>query len=205
MCNERVSRLLQLSLICVLAVAANLLVMIFRHLAVFPLFLDTVFTVAVTFVFGFFPGLAVVALTWITDSLLGITTHPFHPFVIVAIAEVFLVHILKPASQPLPGLSFSIVGRLIPVYAACVLAVSVLGGVIDFAYHTVWDVQRPYYTGINVLRMAFLREGVHVLPANILSRVLVNMVDRLAVIFGGYLISLGIGRILQKKQSAVSD
>ena len=59
-------------LICALAVAANVLVMLFWHLLWFPLFVDTIFTVVVTFVLGIVPGLVVATLTWATDGALGL-------------------------------------------------------------------------------------------------------------------------------------
>jgi len=211
--KEPVSRFITLSLVCGLAVAANLLVMTFRDFFWFPIFLDTLFTAAVTFAFGFIPGIAVAVLTWVADSFL-VGIYPFHPFILVAIVEVSLIRILKPVAPEIPRLPQSaapkavmqdgkilavsgLFVRLVPIYFACVIAASVMGGLIDFVYHTMMGVERPHLTGTNAMVMAFMQSGIHVLPANILSRLSVNIIDRFVVVFVGYLIALGISLALQ--------
>lgn len=217
--DENASRLIKIPLICALAAAANLLLMALRDTLQLPLFVDTVFTVAVAFALGVVPGIAVALLTWAADGALGIGNQPFHPFVLVAIAEVFLARALRPA-EPQAALSpqgpvygardsamrdrrttalLGVFARLVLVYVACVISASVLGGVIDFLHRTVMGADHTYPTAINVLRMAFSREGIHVLPANVLSRVIANMVDRLFVVFGGYFASRLIARAVEKR------
>ena len=210
---ERLARLAKPSLICAAAVAANLLVMLLRNLWYFSLFVDTVFTVAVTFALGPIAGVAVAALTWAADSaiaiVLGVGVQRFHPFVLVAIVEVLIVHRLRPADRlSMRGPArdpeerdervfriFGVFMRLTVVYAACVVAVSVLGGAIDFLYHAVIGVERPHDTGLTVLVMASARGGLPAFAAGVLSRVQVVFLDRLFVVFGGFLVSMMIDRI----------
>jgi len=217
MLNERTVRIIT---ICALAVAANMLLILLRHFLWVPLFLDTVFTVAVTFAMGLFPGILVAVLTWLADGLLPFNVQPFHPFVLVAIAEVIVVYLLRPTKTEgqiptyhrfqTPQMRdkrmvfiIDICLRLIVVYIACVLAVSAVGGVIDVLYHTVGGAERPPYVGLNALRMAFLYNGVPVLLANIFSRIQITMIDRFVVIFGGYLASLAI-RLAWKIESRLA-
>jgi len=194
------------ALICVLAIAANLLVLLVRHWLWLPLFIDTIFTVAVTFALGLVPGLVVAVLTWLVDSLFWVSLQPFHPFILVAFAEVLLVHLLKPSTPPAGILRrvrafsasadrdrlalYSIFMRVILIYFVSAIAASVLGGIIDFVYRG----QGPDYIGINAIMMALTQSGVHELPAGIFSRFKVNMVDRLIVIFGGYLVAWALMR-----------
>jgi len=217
--NERVLRFARISLICALAIAANLV--LFRtFLWWMPLFVDTVFTVAVAFALGLLPGFAVAILTWAADGVLGVGAQPFHPFVVVAAVEVGLVCALRPAEPPARDGRFSRVPffrehdpdirdekivalldvgwRLLILYFACVLAASVIGGVIDLFYHTMWGASRPYHIGINAFRLALLQEGVPALYANILSRVQINLIDRLFVVFGGYFVYRGIAGVVEK-------
>jgi|GEM_PF-421821 len=213
--NECSFRFIKLPIICILAIGANLLVMVFRHLQQHPLFIDTVFTVAVTFALGLVPGIAVAVLTWIADGIIGSAWQPFHPFVLVAIAEVFLVYALRPADLPLSQVSvfkeqnpairdrrlvaiFGVFMRLAMIYIVCAIVASVLGGVIDFLYHTVWGAQRPYYIGLNAFRMALSQDGVPVILAEILSRFQVNVIDRLIVVSGGYIVSRMIIRLVKR-------
>jgi len=211
--NIRATRLTMPVLICALAIAANLLVILFRSLLWLPLFVDTVFTAAVTFSMGLVPGLVVATLTWAADGFLW-RVQPFHPFLLVAIAEVFIVHALKPASPDVARLPqsyasktdrkmlaiYRIFLRLILIYAACVIAASVLGGIIDLVYHAMLGAERPSYIAINAIMMALMQGGAHELPAGIFSRIQVNMIDRLVVVFGGYLVSRGIARVIEGKQ-----
>jgi len=196
-----------------------MLVMLLRHLLWFPLFIDTIFTVAVTFALGIVPGLVVATFTWATDGALGLG-FSFHPFLAVAIVEVFLVCALRPADPPLPQRSsfgapgaaerdlrmaafFGIIVKLAMIYIVCVVAASILGGVIDFLFHTVWGAERHYYIGLNAFRMILLQEGMPVLPTEIFARFKVNLLDRLVAIFGGYLVSRAIVLVVKKHERNV--
>jgi len=225
MLAERKTHIIKLFLVCVLATAGNMF-LILTDPPRLPLFLDTVFTVAVTFALGFFPGLAVAVLTW-TAAAVRWAIHAwmtdgvrwafdFHPFIIVAIIEVLLVHKLRPidsagqnrpvrfASLPEKKL-LSFVGifvRLLLVYGVCVVVISVTGGIIDFVNHTVSGAERlSYYNAIHALRMAFLQREIPILGANIFARIQINMADRFIVIFGGYLVSLGIRKVFRRKKA----
>jgi hypothetical protein len=205
-------RFVKLSLLCAAATVANPLLSIFvLHFLGFPLFMDTVFTVAVTFAAGLIPGLAVAVLSWIAGS---IHNAYFHPFVAVAIAEVLLVYWLKPAPSKIADFSpgdpaflsdikiaskINTIARLTLLYLACVIALSVLGGIIGFLFYTVGGREGGFFHTIETFRTGFLRSGMHLLTADILSRILVNIADRFIVIFGGYLISLGIKRLSVKR------
>lgn len=204
--RERFALLIKTLSICVLAAAANLLFI--AHIGASPLvlvlFQDTVFTAAVAFALGPIPGIAAAALTWAAYGVwLG-----FHPFLPVAVAEVLLICRLKPA-PPAERIVFrtrdpilrersmvslvSVLASLALLYLACAFAASVLGGAIESLRGIAGGAQNPdeflYYTAI---RIGLLQTGVSALPASIVSRLLVNMADRFFVVFGGYLISLGI-------------
>ena len=89
--NERTLRIIKFAMICALAVAANMFLILLRNFLWVPVFFDTVFTVAVTFAMGLFPGILVAVLTWLVDGLLSISVQTFHPFLLVAFVEVALV------------------------------------------------------------------------------------------------------------------
>ena len=174
------------------------------------MFVDTIFTAAVAFTFGFFPGSAVAVLTWLLYGLLFSHGH-FHPFIFVALAEVLLVSLLKPpASESLSWMQNSAIperkttyvaivsAQLFVLYIVCAAAASVLGGIISFLHYTVWGRDIPsFFIAVNAFRWNFLQGGNSVFWADILSRVQVNMVSRFIVVFGGYFISFGIKRLLK--------
>jgi len=123
-------------------------------------------------------------------------TENFHPFVFVAIAEVLVIWWLRPAA--LRGFSLGVVVRLVLAYVVCVMVTSVMGGLVSFLYYAVLHAEKtPGPFRVYAFGTHFLTTGLHVLTAGVFFRVLVFMVDRLFVVFGGYLISLGIGRVVK--------
>jgi hypothetical protein len=128
---------IKLTALCILAVGANYL---FNTLSVFilklPLFLDTVFTCAVTFTAGPVAGIAVAALTTLVIFFRDDSTCLF---VLCSIAEVLLVWRMKPGPR-MPGTRTSFISTfaaLLFLYIAAALTVSVLGGILDFILYDV--------------------------------------------------------------------
>jgi len=195
--RERFIQIIKLSLLCILAVAGNFFL---NNLCVyymkFPLFLDTVFNVAVTFAVGLIPGLVTALLSYVALNSWEIG---FYPFILCSIVEVFLVCHLRPVNQEkkraeqsaLPA-AFSyihIFARLMILYIVCSLTISVLGGVIDYLHYTVLSNSKLSFSAEDTFKISLLRSGIPVLAIDILSRIPVNIVDRFIVIFGGYFVS----------------
>ena len=201
--------LLKITLICVIAAFLNYFTGFF---AVFelkiPLFIDTIFTAAVTFSFGLIPGLVTAFLTWVL-GFVG-TAEP-SPFIICSIAEVFLVWRLKPSGKlelkrsndvRLFAENINILARLMLLYIAAAVTISVLGGLVDYFFFSVLPHSKDHISAEDVYKA-----GIHpefpILLINILSRLPVNLVDRFIVIFGGYFISrLITDRIIKSQKSA---
>jgi energy-coupling factor transport system substrate-specific component len=197
--KERFIRLIKLSLLCILAVAGNFLI---NNLCVyymkFPLFLDTVFNVAVTFAAGLIPGLITALLSYVALNSWEIG---FYPFILCSIVEVLLVWRLMPVNREkknaeqsaLPATkAFSyihIFARLMVLYIVCSLTISVLGGVIDYLHYTVLSNSKLSFSAEDTFKISLLRSGIPALAIDILSRIPVNIVDRFIVIFGGYFVS----------------
>jgi hypothetical protein len=214
--QKHIARIIKLSLVCVLAAGANYLVHnFFVNFLKIPLFLDTVFSAAVSFAFGLVPGLVTVLLTKV--AFVVFSGGSFDPFIICGFVEVLLVSLLKPsnpgessakgASMKRPSIkgrtialpeaaltsSVSIFARLMLLYIVCSIAVSVTGGIIEFIYHTVLPNPKLYFSAEDTLKLGLLESGIPPLAMNILSRIPVNFVDRFIVIFGGYFISRAVG------------
>ena len=198
--EKRFTRLIKLLLLCILAAAANNLI---NHLCVFvlkiPLFLDTVFNAAVCFAAGLVPGIITALLTY---TGIAFRYSNSGPFVLCSIAEVLLVWWMNPARIKEPQTVYlpktavasfvSVLARLALLYIVCSIAISVLGGVIDYIYYTVLPNSKLYFTAEDAIKLGLLQNDIPALAMNILSRIPVNIVDRFIVIFGGYFISLGI-------------
>jgi energy-coupling factor transport system substrate-specific component len=201
--RDRFIRYVKLFLPCILAVGGNLLLGNFCvYFMKFPLFLDTVFNIAVTFAVGLIPGLVTVLLSYL---VIAVRNNSFSPFILCSIAEVIIVYRLKPAepkkkqageylirSAPPEMKIYFLVGvfaKLMVLYIACSLAISVLGGMIDFLFYGIWSNPKLYYSAEDAFKIGLLRSGIPLLAMDILSRIPVNIVYRFIVIFGGYFVS----------------
>jgi len=201
MLNMTAKRFLVISLLCVLAAVINRFLSLF---AVFelkiPLFIDTIFTAAVTFSFGLIPGLVTAFLTWVLGF---IGTHEPSPFIICSIAEVFIIWLLKPSTRLklnrtnddiVLAENLSVLARLMLLYISASVLVSVLGGLVDYFYFTVLPISKAHISAEDVYKAGIQQNLFPVPIMNILSRIPVNLVDRFIVIFGGYFISIPIGK-----------
>jgi hypothetical protein len=203
--EKRFNYTVKLILLCVLAAALNfslssLLIYVFRV----PLYLDTMFTAAVTFAVGVVPGLGTALLSYIAAI---IKDGAINPFVFCMIAEVLIVWWLKPANinwksvlpQEKPIMLVRVFARLMLLYVVACLTVSILGGLIAYIFYTVLPNTKHNFSAEDVVKIALLRSGLHDLALNIISRIPVNLIDRFIVILGGYGVSIFIRKWFAEK------
>lgn len=179
-----------------------------------PLYLDTIFNVAVAYCAGLVPGLVTIFFNYLFNffqykQLMSLPLNEIwtlYIFSICMIAEVVLVwsfhkriksqedsFLKKPSLSTFAGLAT----LLLVLVAIDCLVISVLGGLIDVV-RTVLSSHRLYWPEDN-LKLGLLRNNMSLLGAAILSRIPINIVDRLVVIFGGYGISLVYRKWLKTK------
>jgi hypothetical protein len=194
-------------LLCVLSVFGNA---VFGALAsgVFKLslYMDTVFTVAITFGFGVFPGIITGVILFplygiSRPILLRTGADVFWPgnfFILCSLSEILLVAVFRAKIRPHEALFFKdpspasftgIAVRLMALTALDCILISLTGGVVDCMLYTFF----PALKTINpedIFKLGLLRSNVPLLPAAILSRIPINIVDRFIAVFGGYGISL---------------
>jgi len=167
----------------------------------FPLFLDTVFTAAVSFAFGIIPGIFTAILTWFLPCFFY---SGFTFYFLCSIAEVLLICALKP---PAPDTSYyvsnerkaasltALVSKLFLLYILCAVTISVIGGAVDYITHLF--VERNYYSVDDLFKQGLFVSNMPVLAVNIISRLPINIVDRFIVIFAGYFISRGLVKLIK--------
>jgi hypothetical protein len=95
--------------------------------------------------------------------------------------------------------SFTGIGAILLVLAMidCV-AVSITGGIIDFII-TVLNTPRSF-SPEDSFKLGLLQNNVPLLATAILSRIPINIIDRIVVVFGGYGISLWYRKWLVNKE-----
>jgi hypothetical protein len=202
MTAKRLVRGIALFGVCALAVKANHGMREIILALKLPLFLDTVFTCALTFAWGSVPGIIVAGLTVL--DLIFLRGQESWPFQLCSLAEVFLICLLRPgktrrfspptgARAPEKTASFiNTFAALLILYVACCAAVSVLGGIIDYVLYDTLVENKTYYSPEDAFKIGLLRSGPPVIITNILSRIPINIVDRFITIFGGFALSLPV-------------
>ena len=189
------------SILCILTVVMNITFTFLVNYLRLPLFLDTVFTAALTFTFGLVPGLLAAILTWLS---MCIYYDGFNLFVFCSIAEVILIWLLKPEKKGKPEFIpkekimiyyTGIAAKLMLLYIASALTISVLGGIIDYISLFFVEEYLLFSSVVDIFRLGLIIHNLPVIAVNILARIPINIVDRFIVIFGGYFISLGLLKI----------
>ena len=190
---------------------------IISGILIVPLYVDTIFTVAMCFTAGMFTGImtgAVFSPLFFFLVFKFILNVPLdvallrNVFIICIMAEVFLVchfytKIKTRESAFLEKLASKqdILFAFIPVAVQLLLLVvldciviSVLGGIIELIieqFSVPWK-----YSPSDIFKLGFLRNNAPSFIADILSQIPINIVDRFIAIFGGYGISLVFRRWL---------
>ena len=197
-------RAVKTALLCLIAASLNCIIhpLLVPGLKL-PLFADTVFTAAVTFYAGLFPGLVTALLTWVIGF--AIKDDIITPFIICSIAEVFIIFLLKPPDVNMRMLNeerkralfVSILARLMILYITVCITVSILGGIIDYVFYTILPNSKPARSAEDAFKGWLSQSPLHALVINILSRIPVNLIDRFIVILGGYFLSISLKKILK--------
>ncbi|MDR0475203.1 MAG: hypothetical protein LBH43_16210 [Treponema sp.] len=167
--------------------------------------MDTVFSAAIAFSFGLIPGISVAVLSLLIPC---IYYRSINFFILCSIAEVLLICALKPSAPVIPDFApkekviasyVGLAAKLMLLYIRCAIAISVLGGVIDYVSQLFLKKQPLYYSPEDTFKLGLIMNKLPALAVSILSRIPVNIVDRFIVIFGGYFISRPLGAL--KNQS----
>jgi len=178
---------------------------IVTNMARLPLYQDTVFTAAMCFSAGLLVGLltgalSLVCLFLVSVFILGLSASSAmicYVFYICVVVEALLVCFFHGKmrkreevflQQPSLQSFIDLVPLLLGLVALDCIAVSVIGGIIDFVI-TSFSVPR-YLFPEDTFKLGLLRNNVPLLASAILSRIPINIVDRFIVVFGGYGISL---------------
>ncbi|AEF85253.1 hypothetical protein TREPR_3522 [Treponema primitia ZAS-2] len=193
----------KLVLCCLFAVGANFLLTRFKgDVLALPLYLDTLFTCAVTFAAGLLPGICTAVLTATTFPYIFYGVHKDTLFVLCSIAEVLLIWSFRRRLSEEKGapVQVSFVNKVAVLFILAVFAClmeSLLGGVIDYFLFNFWGETKFRYSPEDRFKLGLLRNNMPLLWASIISRLPINIVDRFIVIFGGYSVSLGIRKFFR--------
>jgi len=205
-------RFVIISILCLVSALCNVILNYFIcYILHIPLYLDTVFTVALCFSAGLLPGLLNAAFVLpVCFFLLHNYVLPLEPeagwarylFTLCVVCEALTVcfyhskmkrqeaaFLKKPSFDSFVGIA----AKLLVLAVLDCIVVSISGGIIDFII-TRNSAPRPIFPE-DTFKLGLLRNNVPVLTTAILSRVPINIVDRFIAIFGGY----GISVVYRKK------
>jgi hypothetical protein len=194
-------------ILCVVSAIGNAaLCHLVTNVANVPLYMDTMFTIAVCFSAGLLAGaltgavLSPLCFYFVTRYILGLSVElsvARNIYLICIVVEVVLVCLFYSRMKAKeafflekPSLnSFIGVGtELLVLVALDCIAVSIAGGIIDFVL-TLNAAPRTL-SPEDTFKMGLLRNNVPILATSIISRIPINIIDRFIAVFGGYGISL---------------
>ncbi|WP_461257696.1 hypothetical protein [Treponema sp. R80B11-R83G3] len=202
-----------LSVLCLAGAFLNIAIHVLARRAGLPLYLDTILTVSLTLAGGLFWGLLTGALTNIIGSTLYFSGWEGYLFAICNMATALVTWLFirffpkelnlserppktsqKTSSRLAEAINLMI--ALILLSFCLCLVISVLGGVIAAFIQSI----NPTLSGKQVstadLTATMFGKNIPAVLAEILSRIPVNIIDRLITAFAGYGIALGIKRVI---------
>lgn len=189
--------------ICVSAIILNFLTAtLFYNVLKVPLFFDTIWTVAVVFYLGLFPGLCVSVgynllnyLVWIFKSGTGNFVFLYSICGILIVLSTWIFSRKKEEFKISPVVTVLYLILISLVSSFCTI---IAGGLIDyFQYinHDIIDQMNP----IKKFTDSFVRQRFSLLASCILAQIPVSFTDRLIATFSGY----GIYRLFQKTEKLI--
>jgi hypothetical protein len=199
---------LRFILFCIAGTAANYALMRISSILGTGLFLDTVFTIAVTLSLGFAAGIVTALLSTAVFGIGWYSFWGFYLFGLCSIASAVLtcvfirgfpkecspVNIGKKPDEPGSGLLDRIIILFLLSLSMCAL-MSILGGIIAVFIELVLQAPINDPNPETYFKLGLLRNGVSLAAAEILARIPVNIVDRTLSVFGGYGTALLLKRL----------
>ena len=184
-------RILKTVVICVIAVAMNVLTMyIFYNWMKIPLFFDTIWTVAVVFYSGLVPGLCVyLAYNAINALIWTMQQGFFDPFIMLyAVCGVLIVFSTWIFARRKEEFQISVPVTILYLFLIALLSsfcTIVAGGIIDFfhyKYYEIPDMMNP----IKKFTESFVHQRFSLLASCILGQIPISFLDRLLATFSGF-------------------
>jgi hypothetical protein len=222
---NRLINVLKLLFFCLCAAGANYLLAIPLWRIGAPLFMDTLFTLAVTFLAGPLWGCICAVFTTFLFYILNADGLPNTLYVLCSIGGVFLVdffrrsyHLLEPKKGDAQSTGggvvqstslrsrtegthtfFNTLSNIIPALFILSLSMcmlmSVSGGLIAWFITTVWSIPSHYFP-YSYFLLGLRMNNMPVPLAEILARIPVNIPDRLLSVYGAYGLALVLKRFL---------
>jgi hypothetical protein len=197
---QKIVPVIQIVLISIIATAANYLAAYITARLQLGLYLDTVFTVAAVFSGGLSAGLLTAALSTIVFGA-GYAYKIYCLFGLCSAAAAGLTYLFtrtfpwtgrlmltgaSAAGQKQQTMLIDQVIMLILLSLTMCALMSVMGGLISVFIQLVMNTPME---GVHVetwLKLGLLRQGLSLLPAEILARIPINIVDRIISVIGAY-------------------
>ncbi|GHV69851.1 hypothetical protein AGMMS49928_14370 [Spirochaetia bacterium] len=171
-------------------------VLLFQNLLGFPLFMDTLFTVALTFLGGLPCGIVTAILTHAIVNSLLVQDLPNYLYtlcnIISALVTAYSMRLfpaecsVNPGGKPPAGGIYGRITILFTLSLVMCILMSLAGGIISTVIETFF-VRRDFYDAeVFIFKRMLTRKGLPLPLTEILCRIPVNILDRLISVFGGY-------------------
>ena len=197
-------RAIKLTVICLLAIALNFLsVFVFYDTLRLPLFMDTIFTLAVLFYAGLLPALFVQISYNIINSLIWMfKTGSFDVFMmmyticgILIVLSTWVVSRHKAEFKISPVVTILYLVLIALISSLCTIISS---GIIDYFHYIYYDVP-DMMNPIKSFTESFVNHRFSLLLSCILAQIPISFADRLIATFTGYGVYRFCDRFLERR------
>lgn len=189
----------KIALFCIASIILNLgFSLLFFDVLHIPLFLDTIFTVAIVFYLGLVPGLIVGVLFNIIDTLFNYLARGiFSPTnICFALCGAAIVLITWAFSRKKDEFQISIPVTILYLLLIALLSSSAsifIGGIIDFVRFSYFDIPDSM-APIKQFTESFVSQRFSLFASCILAQIPISITDRLITTFAGY----GVYKLYEK-------
>ena len=182
----------------IICIAINFLFIILLYLLHIPLWLDTVGTVAVTFLFGWIPGLVCAFSTTLLDSIIGNYFLQLPMLYVLCSFSAVLISYLFRKLIFNTDLTIARISYLLILAILMCTIISILGGLIDSFCIAFSSYKSDSPVAADYFKPNFIKLGLPMLGTNILARFPVNIADRLLTSFIAYGLAVCYKKIEKK-------
>ena len=219
--SPKISYFAAMSGVCLIGVLLNYAAMYFFCMWLnIPLFLDTIFTISITFLYGPLWGAITGGLYNIfCHTLIDMSNWMGYLFALCSIATALITHlfvrlfsvelslssrqtalsVLPQKSQRLNAIMGKIIVLILLSFALC-LAMSILGGSIAaFIIHRTPLLTIDNVTASGVFAPTLIPDNMPLVLSEILARIPINIIDRLVSVFLGFGFALIVQRFILRR------
>lgn len=198
-------RILKLCLICLISGILNFLICFCRSRLELPIFLDTVFVMAVLFSYGLLPSIVTLFIFYGITSIIDVYVYGLIPYSLVySLSGVVIIFITWICIRKTNFQESSLINKILYIVYGIILsalASCVVSGIINYLLTLISDFNESWDGQFLIYSLMFSQRNL--LPGLILGRIPMTLIDRFITTFCGWGISICYKLLCEKVQNRI--